>query len=297
MKNHILVTGGAGFVGSNLIDLILKRTNKKIISLDNYSTGSKNNHIENKRVKYLTGNTASIDKTLSKYKNKIHSTFHFGEFARIFQSFKEFDKCYDSNSIGTKAVFKFCLENKIKLIYSATSASLGNSGKDKNLSPYAFTKSKNLELLENLKKWFNFKFEIIYFYNVYGPRQIKTGNMATVIGIFEDLYLRKKALTVVKPGSQTRRFTHIYDTINVCYTAWKKNKCAHYSISHKKAFSIFEVAKMFKSKIIYLKPRAGERYASALTKISYNNKIIRKYGKINLKDYVSSFIKSSSYEN
>ena len=297
MKNHILVTGGAGFVGSNLIDLILKRTNKKIISLDNYSTGSKNNHIENKRVKYLTGNTASIDKTLSKYKNKIHSTFHFGEFARIFQSFKEFDKCYDSNSIGTKAVFKFCLENKIKLIYSATSASLGNSGKDKNLSPYAFTKSKNLELLENLKKWFNFKFEIIYFYNVYGPRQIKTGNMATVIGIFEDLYLRKKALTVVKPGSQTRRFTHIYDTINVCYTAWKKNKCAHYSISHKKAFSIFEVAKMFKSKIIYLKPRAGERYASALTKISYNNKIIRKYGKINLKDYVSSFIKSSNYEN
>ena len=291
MKNHILVTGGAGFVGSNLIDLILKRTNKKIISLDNYSTGSKNNHIENKRVKYLTGNTASIDKTLSKYKNKIHSTFHFGEFARIFQSFKEFDKCYDSNSIGTKAVFKFCLENKIKLIYSATSASLGNSGKDKNLSPYAFTKSKNLELLENLKKWFNFKFEIIYFYNVYGPRQIKTGNMATVIGIFEDLYLRKKALTVVKPGSQTRRFTHIYDTINVCYTAWKKNKCAHYSISHRKSYSINDVAKMFKSKINYLPPRLGERYASALTNMSYNNKVIKKYGKINLKDYLTSFIK------
>ena len=297
MKNHILVTGGAGFVGSNLIELLLKKTNKKIISLDNYSAGTKKNHIYNKRVKYLIGNTANIKKLLNNYKKKIHSTFHFGEFARIFQSFKEFDKCYDSNTIGTKAVFKFCLENNIKLIYSATSASLGNFGKDKDLSPYAFTKSKNLELLENLKKWFNFKFEIIYFYNVYGPKQIKRGKMATVIGIFEDLYVNKKPLTIVKPGKQTRRFTHIEDTVGVCYQAWKSNKCAHYSISHKKAYSIIDVAKMFKSKITFLKPRAGERYASALTKFSHNNKIIRKYGKINLKDYISSFIKSANYEN
>ena len=186
------------------------------------------------------------------------------------------------------------MENKIRLIYSATSASLGNKGNDKNLSPYAFTKSKNLELLENLKKWFNFKFEVIYFYNVYGPRQIKKGKMATVIGIFEDLYKNKKPLTVVKPGTQTRRFTHIKDTIEVCFEAWKKNKCSHYSISHKKAYSIKEVAKMFNSKIIYLKPRLGERYASALTKISQNNHIIRKYGKINLKDYVTSFIKGKN---
>ena len=157
------------------------------------------------------------------FQNKnIHSIFHFGEFARIYQSFEEFDKCYDSNTIGTKAVFKFCLENKIKLIYSATSASLGNKGNDKNLSPYAFTKSKNLELLENFKRWFKFKFEIIYFYNVYGPRQIKKGKMATVIGIFENLYENNKALTIVKPGTQTRRFTHIKDTVEICYEAWKK---------------------------------------------------------------------------
>ena len=294
MKNIIIVTGGAGFVGSNLIQYLLLKTNKMILSLDNYSTGSKTNHIKNKRVKYINSDTSKIEKKFSKYKKKIHSIFHFGEFARIFQSFKEFDKCYDSNSIGSKAVFKFCLENKIKLIYSATSASLGNKGKDSNLSPYAFTKAKNLELLENLKKWFNFKFEIIYFYNVYGPKQIKKGKMATVIGIFENLYENKKPLTVVKPGSQSRRFTHIEDTIKVCVEAWKKNKCSHYSISHKKSYSIIEVAKMFQSRVIYLKPRLGERYASALTKISQNNHIIRRYGKINLKDYISSFIKSKN---
>ncbi len=293
MKNFIVVTGGAGFVGSNLIELLLKKTKYKIISLDNYSSGSQKNHILNKRVIYTKGNTLDINKILKKYEKKIVSIFHFGEFARIFQSFKKFDECYQSNSIGSKAVFKFCLDNKIKLIYSATSASLGNRGSDKNLSPYAFTKAKNLELLENLKKWFNFKFEVIFFYNVYGPKQIKTGDMATVIGIFEHQYLNKKPLSVVKPGSQTRRFTHILDTVNVCYEAFRDNKCKYYSISNIKSYSILEVAKLFRRKIIFLKPRLGERYASALTKISYNNKIIHKYGRLQLKDYISSFIRSS----
>ena len=290
MKNLIIVTGGAGFVGSNLIDYLLKKTKKKIISLDNYSSGSKKNHIISNRVKYIRCNTKNINKQLKTIKSKIHSVFHFGEFARIYQSFKNFDECFDSNSIGSKAVFKFCLDNKIKLIYSATSASLGNDGKDKNLSPYAFTKTKNLELLENLKKWFNFKFEVIYFYNVYGPRQIKIGPMATVIGIFENQYKNNKPLTIVKPGTQSRRFTHIDDTVRVCYEAWKKNKCSHYSISHKKSYTILEVAKMFNTKISYLKPRLGERYASALTKISLKNKIVKRFGKNNLKDYISSFI-------
>jgi UDP-glucose 4-epimerase len=228
MKNLIVITGGAGFVGSNLIDFLLSKTKYKIISLDNYSSGNKRNHISNSRVKYLKGNTSNISKILIKYKKRIKSLFHFGEFARIYQSFKKFDECYQSNSIGSKAVFKFCLDNKIKLIYSATSASLGNKGNDKNLSPYAFTKSKNLELLENLKKWFNFKFEVIFFYNVYGPKQIKVGDMATVIGIFENQYLNKKPLSVVRPGTQSRRFTHIQDTIKICYEAFKNDKCRYY---------------------------------------------------------------------
>jgi len=292
MKKIIIVTGGAGFVGSNLIELLIKRTNQKIISLDNYSTGTKKNHIKSNRIKYIRGNTRQISKLLSKYRNKIDSIFHFGEFARIYQSFNNFNECYDSNSIGSKSVFKFCLENNIRIIYSATSASLGDKGNDKNLSPYAFTKAKNLELLQNLKKWFKFKFEVIYFYNVYGPRQIKNGPMSTVIGIFEDHYINRKTLPVVKPGTQTRRFTHVDDTIQVCYEAWVKNRCAHYSISHKKSYSILQTARMFKSKIKFIKARRGERYASALAKISQNNKIIQRFGKINLKDYITSFIKS-----
>ena len=294
MKNYLIVTGGAGFVGSNLIELLLIKTTKHIISIDNYSTGKIKNHIRSKRVKYLKGNTKDIKEILYNLKKKIHTVFHFGEFARIYQSFLKFDECYDSNSIGSKSVFKFCLDNKIRLVYSATSASLGKSGNDKNLSPYAFTKSKNLELLENLKKWFNFKYDVIYFYNVYGPKQIKIGPMATVIGIFEDQYKKHIPLTVVKPGSQSRRFTHILDTIDVCFEAWKKNKNSHYSITNKKSYTILEVAKMFNSKIRYLKPRLGERYASALTKMSQKNQIIRRYGKIQLKDYVSSFIKNQN---
>ena len=292
MKNLIVVTGGAGFIGSNLIELLIKKTSYKFISIDNYSSGSKKNHIKNKRIKYIHADTLEISKILNSQKKKIICVFHFGEFARIFQSFEKFDLCYKSNSMGSKSVFKFCLDNKIRLIYSATSASLGNKGSDENLSPYAFTKAKNLELLENLKKWFNFKFEIIFFYNVYGPRQIKSGDMATVIGIFEDQYLKKKPLTVVKPGSQKRRFTHINDTVRVCFEAFNTNKCRYYSISNKKSYSILQVAKLFKRKIVFVKQRPGERYASALTKISYNNKIIQKYGNLQLKDYVTYFIKT-----
>ena len=294
MKKILAVTGGAGFVGSNLIEFLLEKTNLNIISIDNYSTGKKNNQINNPRVSYIKGNTKDISRILNRYKKNIHSLFHFGEFSRIYQSFKKFYECFESNSIGSKEVFKFCLDNKIKLIYSATSASLGNDGKDKNLSPYASTKAKNLELLESLKKRFGFKYEIIYFYNVYGPKHIRSGVMATVIGIFENLYKKQLPLTVVKPGNQTRNFTHINDTIAVCFEAWKKNKCQHYSISHKKSYSILAVAKLFKSKIKYLPERIGERYASALTNMSLNNKVHKRFGKIHLKDYISSFIKKKN---
>ncbi len=288
-KNNIVITGGAGFVGTNLINLFLKKTKYRIISIDNYSSGSKKNHIRNKRVQYIKANTKNISHILNNPKN-INSIFHFGEFARIYQSFIKMDECINSNSVGTNAIFNYCLKNKIKLIYSATSASLGNKGNDKNLSPYAFTKAKNLELLENLKKWFNFKYEVIYFYNVYGPYQICKGDMATVIGIFEDHFKSKKPLPIVKPGKQTRRFTHIYDTVEICYLAWKKNLCRHYSIAHHKSYTILEVAKMFGNKIRFLSKRPGERYASALTNMNLSNKVYKHFGKIDLKNYIKIFI-------
>ena len=292
MKNMVVVTGGAGFVGSNLIELILKKTKYKIISIDNYSSGYKKNHINNKRVKYIKSNTKNISKTLIHVTKKIHTIFHFGEFARIYQSFIKMDECINSNSIGSHAVFNFCMTNKIKLIYSATSATLGNNGNDKNLSPYAFTKAKNLELLENLKKWFNFKFEIIYFYNVYGARQIGKGDMATVIGIFENCFQHNMALPVVKPGSQSRRFTYIGDTVKACFFAWKKNKCRHYSISSKKNYTILEVASLFGSKIKILPTRKGERYASALTSMNLSNKVYKIFGKTELANYIERKKKS-----
>jgi UDP-glucose 4-epimerase len=258
VKNILVVTGGAGFVGSNLIKELINFKNMKIISFDNYSSGTFKNHIKNARVIYLKAHTENFSRILNNYKNKIHTIFHFGEFSRIYPSFKKINECFNSNIVGSSKVFNFALKNKIRLIYSATSATLGNRGEDKNLSPYAFSKAKNLELLENLNKWFNFKYKVIYFYNVYGENQICKGDMATVIGIFEDHFKKGKKLPVVKPGTQVRRFTHVSDTVKACIFAWRKNKSKHYSIASKKSYSIIALAKMFKSKIRYYKSEKGK---------------------------------------
>tara|TARA_B100001121_G_C18672015_1_gene614378 strand:+ start:1026 stop:1916 length:891 start_codon:yes stop_codon:yes gene_type:complete len=292
MKKIIVVTGGCGFVGSNLIKLLIKNTSFKIISLDDYSSGTKKNHIKSKKVKYIKGHTKDIGKILKPYRLKIKSIFHFGEFARIYQSFLKMNNCIQSNTVGSNSVFEFCLKYKIKLIYSATSATLGHKGKDRNLSPYAFTKAKNLEFLENLKRWYNFKYEVIFFYNVYGSGQIKKGDMATVIGIFEDHYINNKPLPVVRPGTQSRRFTHIDDTVRACFKAWKVNKNRFYSVSSKESYSILDVAKMFKSKIKLLPPRRGERYSSSLTDMSLSNKVYKNFGKLRLVNYVENFLKN-----
>ena len=294
MKNIIVVTGGAGFIGSNLIESLVKQFNYKIISLDDYSSGHSKNHIKSSKVTYLKGNTKDITKILKGYKKKIHSIFHFGEFSRIFQSFIKFHQCYNSNIKGSSEVFKFALENKIKLIYSATSASLGNHGKDMNLSPYAFIKATNLQLLENLKKWFNFRFEVVYFYNVYGPRHIRVGDMATVVGIFEDHYKKRKSLPVVKPGWQSRKFTHVLDTVKGCIFAWKKNLCKHYIVANSTSYTILQLAKMFGRSTKLFAKRPGERFSSNITEKNLNNKLIRLEANISLKEYIKNFIQNES---
>ena len=284
---YIVVTGGAGFIGSNLINSLTAYDKKlKIISIDNYFTGIKKNHIKNKNVKYLRGDTRNISQILSKYKKHIKVIFHFAEFSRIAQSFDNLEKCFNSNIIGSYEVIQFCLKNRIKIIYSATSASLGNAGRDQNLSPYAFSKSNNMNLIMNLHEWFGLKFEIVYFYNVYGPKQIYNSSMAAVLGVFESNYRQKKPLPVVKPGSQTRKFTHVKDTVDACIYAWKKNKNKHYSISNKRSYSILELAKLFSNNIKIIPERRGERFKSSEVKKIRNYKIINLIGKTSLNNYI-----------
>ena len=289
-KNIILITGGAGFIGSNLIQyLVKKKIKEKIISLDNYSSGSIKNHVINKKVKYFKGDNKDIELILKNYKKKIKVIFHFGEFSRIFQSFKQYKKCFDYNIYHSFKVIEFAKNNNIKLIYSATSSNLGNNGRDENLSPYAWSKSKNIELIKNYSKWFGLKYELIYFFNVYGPGQIKNSPMSAVIGIFETQYKNKQPLTIVKPGSQKRDFTHIDDIVRGCFLAWKKGKQSEYMLGTKKNYSIKQIAKMFSNNIKYIKSRPGERFGS--TMINNNaQKILRYYTKIDIKDYIANFI-------
>ena len=191
-------------------------------------------------------------------------------------------------------MLQFAMDKGAKFIYSGSSTKFAVGEEGRAQSPYAYTKAQNTELLQNYSNWYGLDYTIVYFYNVYGPNQISKGEMATVIGIFEDHYLRKKPLPVVKPGTQSRRFTHIDDTVNICYLAWKKNLCRHYSIANKKTYSVLEVARMFKSKIKLLPKRPGERYASALINKNLTNQIYKYFGKISLKSYIHDFIKKSN---
>ncbi len=288
-KKIIVITGGVGFIGSNLIELLLTKTKDNIISIDDYSYGRKKNEIKNKRVKYIKKKTENISEALNKYKKNIKVIFHFGEYARIHQSFKDYKECFSSNINGTSKVFEFCTKNKIKIIYSATSASLGNKGKDQYLSPYAYSKAQNLKMITQLNKWFGLKYEVLYFYNVYGNRQISIGKMATVIGIFEECYKKNKPMPVVKPGTQSRKFTHIYDTVRGCYLAWKKNKNSHYSLANSKSYKIIDVAKLFSSKIKFKEKRLGERYKSVVINKVSNLPIYRLKCHLSLKDYILKF--------
>ena len=291
MKNIIIVTGGAGFIGSNLIKYLIKKTKYKIISIDNYSTGSINNHVQHKNVKYIKNDNIHIFNILKNYKKKIKVIFHFGEFSRIYQSFLKPKECLESNINNSFAVINFAKDNKIKIIYSATSSAFGNDGKDENLSPYSWAKTKNIELIKNYSKWFGLRYELLFFYNVYGSGQIQTGPMSTVIGIFEKQFKKKIPLTVVRPGTQKRDFTHIDDIINGCYLAFRKGRQNEYMLGTNKKYSILQIAKMFKRKIKFLPQRKGDRSGSNML----NNNAFNYLGykaKINIKVYINNIIKT-----
>ena len=283
----ILITGGAGFIASNLIKLILNNNPKVFIySYDNYYSGSQKNHIKSTKVKYIKGDTQKINKNRFLKKINFDHVFHFAEFSRIVPSFDNYDTCIKTNTYGTFEVIKFCLQKKAKLIYSASSSTIGNN---KFLSPYSWSKYANNELIKNFSKWFGLKYVIVYFYNVYGPNQITKGHMSAVIGIFEKQYLLGKPLTVVKPGTQKRDFTHVEDIANGTYLAATKSLNSEFHLGSGKNYSIIEVAKMFKSKYKLVSERPGERFYS-LSK-SNKAKIQLKYRiKNDLKSYISNFI-------
>lgn len=284
---NILVTGGAGFIGSNLIYELKKLyKNVNIISLDNYISGKVENHIEG--VKYIKGDTWNI-KFIEEIQNfNPKYVFHFGEFSRIVLSFEKPNETFQSNTFGTQQILQYCVEKNSKLIYSGSSAIFGNKMKDQNLNPYAWTKSKNIELIHNYKEWFGLNFAICYFYNVFGPNQISTGPYSTVIGIFEDQYKNNKPLTIVKPGTQKRCFTHIKDIIDGIILVAEKGSGDEYFLGTKENISIIDIAHMFNWSYIFIDKRKGERETSTLIKSKIDE--LGWNPNYNIKDYIKKII-------
>ena len=292
MTIKVLVTGGVGFIGSNLIKKLLsdKDQNFSIISLDNYSSGSKSNEILSPKVKYLSGNTWDIldIEELEDFQPDI--IYHFGEFSRIFLSFKNINKMYESNMLGTQQILEYAVLNNSKFIYSGSSAIFGNNMEDQHLSPYSWTKSKNIELIHNYKKWFNLNFAICYFYNVYGPGQICKGSYATVIGTFENLYKNKKPLTVVKPGTQKRCFTHIDDIVEGLILIGQKGNGDDYHLGFDESKSILDIAEMFETEYVFMDEREGDRQSSKVQSDKCLNEL-NWTAKIKIEDYINNIKK------
>lgn len=289
--NKVLITGGAGFVGTALIKKLLRKyKNIQIVSIDNYSSGYKSNHVISKQVTYLDKDTQTLI-SQNKSKDVANSfepdvVFHFGEFSRIVTSFNSFDNCWDYNMQGTKMVLDYCVAKNAKLIYSASSSKFGNDGKDENLSPYAWMKAKMVELINNYADWFGLKFEITYFYNAYGPGQVRTGDYATVIGIFEEQYSKGEPLTVVEPGNQSRDFTHINDIVSGVILAAEKGQQNEYPLGTGIPHKIIDVAKMFNHTYVMIPERRGERfYGKAIPSLTYQH--LGWEAKIKLENYIA----------
>jgi len=249
----VLVTGGAGFIGSHLCQR-LSLNNNEVYSLDNYSTGSVNNHVEN--VTYIRGDTSDIQKIIS---FKPDYVYHLGEYSRVEQSFDDIEKVWKSNKDGIFAVLQFCRNVGSKIIYAGSSTKFGDGGLGRSQSPYAWTKASNTELVENYGQWFDVPFAITYFYNVYGEREISEGKYATLIALFKNKYLAGKKLTVVSPGTQKRNFTHIDDIVDGLILVGENGYGDEFGIGNPDSYSIIEIARMFGSDVEMLPERKGNR--------------------------------------
>lgn len=285
-NKKILVTGGAGFIGSNLIERLVKDKKNRVISLDNYFTGSRENHIPG--AEYREGHTKDIEKHIPETPDII---YHLGEYSRVEKSFDDIELVWDLNKIGTFAVLEFCRKRNIKIVYAGSSTKFGDGGLGRDQSPYAWTKASNTELVRNYGRWFNLQYAITYFYNVYGPREISTGHYATVIGIFKELYKQGKSLTVVSPGTQVRNFTHVDDIVSGLMLVGNNGEGDDFGIGSKKEYSILDVAHMFDTEIVMLPERKGNRMQSSID----TSKIETLEWKANkdLLDHIKEFISST----
>tara|TARA_R110002110_G_scaffold180184_2_gene386132 strand:- start:3709 stop:4557 length:849 start_codon:yes stop_codon:yes gene_type:complete len=277
----VLVTGGSGFIGRNLVAR-LARQGHEVTSLDRNDT-PKDQRVRG--IKYVCCDT----KDIASIKNRFDVLYHMGEYSRISTSFEDIQNVWDSNVAGTFSVLQYCRKNNVRLIYGASSSKFGNGGDDENLSPYAWTKSKNVELIKNYGSWFDLQYSIVYFYNVYGPGQTSTGKYSTVIGIFENQYTNGLPLTVVSPGTQRRFFTHVDDVTNGLMELLDKGDNKEFCFGDVDSnYSVEEVAKMFTDNIVYVKSKQGDRMGSPMDTSSSEDVLGWKPAK-KLSDYVQEF--------
>jgi len=288
-NKRILVTGGAGFVGSNLVNKILQLyPGANITVLDNLFTSKRTN--VNPNVEFLLASTWQIEEHFTKDVGLFDIVYHFGEYSRIVPSFEDIDYVLKTNMHGTTRVLEMCRHWGAKLIYSASSSKFGNDGKDENLSPYSWMKAKIVELIKNYSDWYNLEYQVCYFFNVYGPGQIMTGDYATVVGIFERQYKEESDLTVVSPGTQTRDFTHIEDIVSGLIAATNYSEPGgEWHLRSGTSHSIIDVANMFASEWRLIPERRGERLGSVEIPTDTNKKLGWEPQHI-LKDYINSVI-------
>ena len=285
MKKRILVTGGAGFVGSHLCERLARNPKNEVYSLDNYFTGSKNNHVEN--VTYIEGNTADISKLITFTPDMV---YHLGEYSRVEQSFDDIEKVWKYNKEGTFAVLEFVRYAGSKILYAGSSTKFGDGGLGRTASPYAWTKASNTELVMNYGNWFNIPYAITYFYNVYGPREIESGKYATLIALFKEKMRKNEPLTIVSPGAQKRNFTHIDDIIDGLILVGENGYGDEFGIGSGEAFTIKEVAEMFGGAIEMLPERKGNRMAADV--VTSKTEALGWKPKKHLKDYIANLRKN-----
>ncbi len=254
-KKVILVTGGAGFIGTHLCKRLVK-DGHKVISLDNYFTGSRDNHI--KGVDYREGHTKDIEKHVPETPDIV---YHLGEYSRVEKSLDEPALVWDLNKDGTFGVLEFWRKRGTKLVYAGSSTKFGDGGLGRDQSPYAWTKATNTELVSNYGAWYTLPYAIAYFYNVYGPGE-RASTYGTVIEIFKQKYLAGEPLTVNAPGTQKRNFTHVDDIIDGLLFVGEKGIGDNFGIGDEKAYSILDVAQMFGGEIVMMPAVKGNRMDS-----------------------------------